>query len=267
MRFPKLGFTAALVALTVCTVTAPSAYADSLSEIKKARKVRIGIDLGLPPYGMMDDKLQPAGVDVEVARKLAADLGVELEIVSSTGASRVPNLQTNKADLIISTLSITPERAKVIDFSVPYMPIQTIVFAPKGMAIKSMEDLAGKRVATSRGTGMDTQLTREAKGANIVRYEDDATLMTAAITGQADIIGGTGAHLATVMEKSPGRQMERKFVMQNFQAAIGLRKNEPELLGWVNQWVKTNLKNGTINTIYRKHLKDDLPKEILDGGN
>jgi polar amino acid transport system substrate-binding protein len=265
MKVLKFGFTATFVALTMSLASTQPALADSLSDIKNAKKIRIGIDLGLPPYGMMDDKLQPAGVDVEVARKLASDLGVALEIVSSTGASRVPNLQTNKADLIISTLSITPERAKVIDFSVPYMPIQTIVFAPKGIVIKGMEDLAGKRVATSRGTGMDTQLTREAKGANIVRYEDDATLITAAITGQADIIGGTGAHLATVVDKSPGREMERKFVMQNFNAAIGLRKNEPELLGWVNQWVKTNLGNGTIGTIYRKHLKDDLPKDILDG--
>jgi len=256
----------ALVAASMFTLSTQPAHADSLAAIKKANVVRIGIDLGLPPYGMMDTKLQPTGVDVEVARKLAADLGVKLEIVSSTGASRVPNLQTNKADLIISTLSITPERSKVIDFSVPYMPIQTIVFAPKSMVITGMADLAGKTAATSRGTGMDTQLTREAKGANIVRYEDDATLITAAITGQAVIIGGTGAHLATVNEKSPQRQMERKFVMQNFRAAIGLRMNEPELLGWVNAWVKTNLNNGSLNQIYKKYFKEDLPQEILDGG-
>jgi polar amino acid transport system substrate-binding protein len=258
--------TIALVAAAMLTALAPSAQADSLSAIKAAKKIRVGIDLGLPPYGMMDEKLQPAGVDVDVARKLAADMGVELEIVSSTGASRVPNLQTNKADIIISTLSITPERQKVIDYSIPYMPIQTIVFAPKSMAITGFADLAGKKVATSRGTGMDTQLTREAKGANMVRYEDDATLMTAAITGQADIIGGTGAHLATVIEKNPGRQMEKKFVMQNFHAAIGLRKNEPELLAWLNQWVKANLANGTLNAIYKKYLKEDLPQDILDFG-
>jgi len=264
MKIRKSGWIAAAVA--VWALSASPANADALDTVRKANKVRIGIDLGLPPYGMMDDKLQPAGVDVEVARKLAKDLGVELEIVSSTGASRVPNLQTNKADLIISTLSITPERAKVIDFSVPYMPIQTIVFAPKSFKIAGMADLDGKKVATSRGTGMDTQLTREAKGANLVRYEDDATLITAAITGQADIIGGTGAHLATVIDKGPDRQMERKFVMQNFLAAIGLRKNEPELLGWVNQWVKAGLKDGSLNGIYKKYLKDDLPQEIVDGG-
>ena len=254
-----------LVAASLFFLAGQAAHANALANIKQVKKIRIGIDLGLPPYGMMDDKVQPTGVDVDVARKLAADLGVELEIVSSTGASRVPNLQTNKADLIISTLSITPERAKVIDYSVPYMPIQTIVFAPKSVSISGMADLAGKNVATSRGTGMDTQLTREAKGANLVRYEDDATLITAAVTGQADIIGGTNAHLATVIEKGPSRQMERKFVMTNFLAAIGLRKNEPELLAWVNEWVKTNLKNDSLNRIYKKYLKDDLPQEILAG--
>lgn len=265
MKLPTFGIASVLVA-AILTLGAVPAQADALADIKKAKKVRIGIDLGLPPYGMMDSKLQPTGVDVEVARKLAADLGVELEIVSSTGASRVPNLQTNKADLIISTLSITPERAKVIDYSTPYMPIQTIVFAPKSMAISRMADLAGKKVATSRGTGMDTQLTKEAVGANMVRYEDDATLMTAAITGQADIIGGTGAHLATVIEKAPGRQMEAKFVMQNFHAAIGLRKNEPELLAWLNSWVKGKLSNGEMNAVYKKYLKADLPQDILAFG-
>lgn len=255
----------ALLAAPFLTPTA--AQADALANIKSAGKVRIGIDLGLPPYGMMDDKLQASGVDVEVARKLAKDLGVELDIVSSTGASRVPNLQTNKADLIISTLSITPERQKVIDYSVPYMPIQTIVFAPKSLKIGAMEDLNGLKVATSRGTGMDTQLTREAKGANIIRYEDDATLITAAITGQADIIGGTAAHLATVIDKAPQREMERKFVMSNFPAAIGMRKNEPNLMAWTNDWVRANLKNGFINQVHEKYLKVGLPPEILAGAD
>lgn len=254
------------LAASLLLAHATIARADALADIRKANKVRIGIDLNIPPYGMMDDKLQAVGTDIEIARKLAADLGVSLEVVSTTGASRVPNLQTNKADLIISTLSITPERSKVIDFSIPYMPIQTWVFAPKNIPISGFADLVGKKVATSRGTAMDTQLTKEAKGAEIVRYEDEATLITAAITGQADIIGGTAAHMTTINERAPARQMERKFVMQSLAAGIGMRKGEPELLSWTNQWVKTNLSNGTIGVIFKKYLKYDLPQEILDGG-
>ena len=264
----KTGITkaVALVGFGVLALWHASATADTLTEVRKAHKVRIGIDMNIPPYGMLDGKLEPAGTDFELAKKLAADLGVDLEVVSTTGASRVPNLQTNKADLIVSTLSVTPERAKVIDFSTPYMPMQTIVFAPKSTTVVGFADLAGKTVSTTRGTAQDTQVTKNAPDATIVRYEDEATLITAAITGQADIVGGTAAHLATIIERAPAREMESKFVMQSLSVAIGVRKGEPELLAWTNQWVRTNLRNGSINAIYRKYLKADLPQQILDGG-
>src|SRR5258707_15097092 len=87
------------------------------------------IDLGVPPFGMTDDKMQPTGSDVDLARLLAKDMGVELEIVTATGPTRIPMLQTNKADIVVSTLSITPDRAKVIDFSVPYADHPSVVAA------------------------------------------------------------------------------------------------------------------------------------------
>src|SRR6185503_7967667 len=104
-----------------------AAHADTLDDIKKAGKVRIAIDTAIPPFGMTDDKMQPSGSDVDTARLLAQDLGVQLEIVTTTGPSRIPALQSNKADLVISTLSITPDRAKVIDFSVPYADHPSVV--------------------------------------------------------------------------------------------------------------------------------------------
>ena len=95
---------------------AAAASADQLQDILAAKKLRVAIDLGVPPYGMKDAALKSTGSDVETARLLAQDLGVELEIVPTTGANRVPFLQTNKADIVISSMSITPERQKVVDF-------------------------------------------------------------------------------------------------------------------------------------------------------
>src|SRR5689334_11730041 len=82
------------------------ASADTLEDIRKAGKIRVAIDTAIPPFGMTDDKMQPTGSDVDLARLLAKDLGVQLEIVTTTGPSRIPMLQTNKADVVISTLSI-----------------------------------------------------------------------------------------------------------------------------------------------------------------
>src|SRR5882724_11383429 len=153
-----------------------SAQADTLDEIKKAGRIRVAIDTAIPPFGMTDDKMQPTGSDVDLAKLLAKDLGVQLEIIPTTGPSRIPMLQTNKADIVVSTLSITPDRAKVIDFSVPYADHPSVVAALKSLPIKQMSDLDGKKVAVVRGTTQDADLTKQAKGAQLVRYEDDATM-------------------------------------------------------------------------------------------
>lgn len=252
-------------AVSALAFTSVAVHADTLDDIRQAKKVRISIDLAIPPAGMADDKLQPIGSDVETARLLAKDLGVALEIVPTTGATRIPNLQTNKADLVISTLSVTPERAKVIDFSVPYAGLQSVVGAARNVNIKSLADLNGKTVTVSRSTTQDTDLTQNAKGANIVRYDDDATLVTAAVSGQAEIIATSLALVNTIKQKNPSRQMEVKFVLRNFGLGVGMRKDEPRLLAWVNEWVKTNLKNGKLNEIYKKYYGVNLSDDILNG--
>jgi polar amino acid transport system substrate-binding protein len=239
------------------------AHANALDDIKKAGKVRIAIDTAIPPFGMTDDKMQPAGSDVETGRLLAQDLGVPLEIVTTTGPSRIPALQTNKADLVISTLSITPERAKVIDFSVPYADHPSVVAALKGTAISKMSDLDSKKVAVVRGTTQDTDLTQQAKGAQLVRYEDDATMALAFASGQVDIIATARSLLPAISRKNPSRTLEPKITMQTFYLAIGVRKDEPKLLAWVNDWVRTNLQNGKLAGIYKQYHGIDIPTEQL----
>ncbi len=139
---------AALSALVLIAI-GPSARGDVLDDIKAAKKLRVAIDLGLPPYGMTDDKMQPTGSDVETAKLLAKDLGLEFELVPTTGATRIPSLQTGKADLVISTLSWTAERAKVIDFSRAYAPLRTVLAGVKSISVKSIADLDGKTVGTT----------------------------------------------------------------------------------------------------------------------
>ena len=254
----------AVALLALATVIAGPARADALDDIKKAGKIRIAVDLGVPPYGMTDDKMQPSGSDIETARALAKDWGLEFEHVPTTGAARIPALQTSKADLVISTLSITPERAKVIDFSLGYAVLRTVIAAPKSVTVKSLAELDGKTVGTVRGTTHDTQLTREGpKGMKLVRYEDDATEAQAFLSGQVDIFSTAELLVAQIDKKNPARQVEVKFVLDAFKLAIGVKKDETRLLEAVNQWITANLKNGRLNTIYKTYHHDDLPDIIL----
>jgi polar amino acid transport system substrate-binding protein len=241
------------------------AAADALSDIRAAKKIRVGIDLGAPFYGYIDEKMQPMGSDVEAAKLLAKDLGVELEIVQTTNSARIPNLLSNKADLIISSLSITPERAKAVDFSIPYGAIQAAVGAPKSLSIKDMNDLNGKAVAVTRGGPQDKLVSEGAPGAKVVRFDDEAASITAAATGQTDIVAITPPIIHAIGKRSPDRQFEVKFVIQSYRLGIAMRKNEPQLKDWVNDWIRSNLQNGKLNEIHLKYAGVPIPDEIVSG--
>lgn len=247
-------------ALGVAAVSmAGVARANQLDDIKKAGVIRVATDMGVPPYGMMDDKLQPVGSDVDTAKLLAESMGVKLEFVPVTGPNRIPFLLTDKADIVISSFSINKERSEVIDFSKPYGKIQIVIAAPASEKIEDFADLKGKRVVVTRGTTADTGLTEGAPDAEIVRFDDDATLATAVSSGQADIAANTPSVIKSINEKRPNDPLEVKFLIKVFPYAIGLRKDEPELKAYLDQWVTDNLANGKLNEIYKKWHGTDLP--------
>ncbi|SAK45595.1 amino acid ABC transporter substrate-binding protein [Caballeronia catudaia] len=242
-----------------------SAMADQLDDIKKAGVVRVAIAMGTPLFSYADANLKPAGSDVDTAAALAKDLGVKLELVQITNAARIPTLQAKRADLVIADLSITPERAKVVDFSVPYAVITIIVGGVKTIKVKDYADLDGKTIGLTRATVNDTLTTQQAKGAQIQRYEDDATLITSMVTGQIDVFSSTPSNLQEMQHRAPQRNIEMKFEQKNFDLGIALNKDQPRLKEWVNNWVTTNQKNGNLNTIYKKYHGRDLPDSVRKG--
>jgi polar amino acid transport system substrate-binding protein len=248
------------------TAQAAPALADTYADIIAAKKIRVSTDLAIPPSGMLDANLKPVGSDVETAQLLAKDWGVEVEFIQTTGATRIPNLQTNKADIVISTLSVTPERAQVIDFSKAYAGLQSVIAAPAASPIKDWADLKGQTITVTRGTTQDSELTKLADehGFTVARYDDDATMVTAAVSGQAKAIATSATLVKQVHDKNPTLAFEPKITIRVLDLAIGVRKNEPELLAKINEWVAANLKNGKLNEIYQKYHGTPLPEEILN---
>lgn len=245
---------------------ANAALADAYDDIIAAGKIRVSTDLAIPPSGMLDAELKPIGSDVETAQLLASDWGLELEFVPTTGATRIPNLQTGKADLIISTLSVTPQRAEVIDFTLPYAALNSVVGAPKAAEISDWEDLRGKAVTVTRGTTQDTALTPLAgeRGYTITRYDDDATMVTAAVSGQAAAVATSETLINQIGERNPQLAFEPKFTIQVFDLAMGVRKGETQLKEKLDAWIAENLKNGKLNDINQKYHGSPLPAEMLN---
>ena len=232
----RIFIAAGLAAATTLSLMGP-AHADALDAIKARGKLLIAVDLGSPPFGMTDAAMQPTGSDIETARLLARDWDLPLEFVQVTSPNRVPVLLTGKADLVMASFSVTEERQKVIDFSDPYGAIQAIVAGPKAMAVKDYADLVGKRVGTTRGSTNDKEVTARAQGAQIIRFDDDATLVAALAAGQVDLMATSPGIMAAATARNPGQQFETKIVMRTFPYAAGLRKGEPALKAKLDAWV------------------------------
>lgn len=262
----KTSLLAGVVLAASLVASMGAALADTLSDIKERGKIIVAVDVSHPPYGMLDGSAKETGSDVETAKLLAEDLGVTLEIVPVSGANRVPFLLSNRADVVIASFSITEERKKVIDYSKPYGVIPVVISGPKSAAIKAAADLAGMEVAVARGTTADIELTKLVKSsgsdASIVRYEDESTTNTAMATGQQKVFAAALSTAQAVADQSPGLGLEIKMELNNYPMAMGLRKGDAAFQATLDGFVDTNLKNGKLNTIYKKYFGQDLPAEM-----
>lgn len=255
-----------LLAFSTLAAALPAVHAetDTLARIQQTKKIRIAIDPNVPPWSFKNDKLEMTGSEYETAQLLANDMGVALEMVTTNGASRIPLLMTDKADIVIAAMTITPEREKVVAFSRPYSGTTSVVAGPKGMEVKTLNDLVGKKVAVARGTISDTDLTKMAPaGVELVRFDDESTTMTSVLSGQLDFIAQSTTLNEAINRRNPSKQLETKVVLRNSQHGMAMRKDDVKLKAWVDQWVKTNMESGKLQAIFKKHQNLELPAEVV----
>jgi polar amino acid transport system substrate-binding protein len=245
-----------LAALALC---ATAASAQTFEAIQKRGKLLAAINLAAPPFGTTDSEMQPAGYDVDIAKLLAKDLGVTLEIVPVTNESRIPALLTGKADIVISVLQITPERAKSVMFTSPYGMHQSLVLAPAATKISSLADLASKKVGVARGSVYADILTRAAiPGIQIIQFGDDSATLNALVAGQVDAVG-TVTFLANELKKQyPDRHFEQKIALQDNIYAMGIRRGDFDFLRWVNTSIFVHAHDGEIAKLYEKWMGEPL---------
>ncbi|UJW83860.1 transporter substrate-binding domain-containing protein [Hydrogenophaga sp. SL48] len=221
----------------------------------KSKTIKIAIPTDFPPYGFVGTDLQPQGLDVDMAKLIAAKLGAKVELVPVTSANRIPYLQTRKADLVISTLGKNPERLAVIDFTVAYSPFFQAVFATKSMPLASFADLAGKSVGVTRGAIEDQELTKLAPPtADIKRFEDNNGTVSAFVSGQVQVIA-TGASVAgNLMARNPQLNTEYKLLLKDSPNFIGVAKGEDALRTKVNEVILAAKKAGELDAMAKKWL-------------
>jgi polar amino acid transport system substrate-binding protein len=234
----RLAFGAAALPMAFATARearAQTAGGTTLDAVVKRGTLIVGVSLGTPPYGITNAQMEPDGYDVGLGKLLARELGVKVEIVDTVAANRIPSLTTGKVDIVISSFSITSERARAIAFTNCVYVDQQVALGQKSAAIAGNDDLKGKRIGVTRATTNDIAVTRRApEGTQIQRYDDDAATSQALLAGQVQAIVTSGGLANAIRGRNPALQLENKYVVSEAPMGIGLRRGDPDLLHWLN---------------------------------
>jgi len=242
---------------------AASAMADQWQDIQSRGVLRVAVPTDFPPFGSVGTDMQPQGYDIDMAHYLADKMKLKLQLVPVTSANRVPYLQTNKVDLVISSLGKNPEREKTIDFSRAYAPFFLGVFGPKDDTLKAPGELGGKTVGVTRGAVEDMVLTGLApKDAQIKRYEDNNTTLSAYMSGQVAYVATGNLVVSAIARQNPDKAPVAKFMLKDSPCYVGLRKGEPVLKDKVNALIDSALKDNTLNNLSEKWMKAPMPADF-----
>ncbi|MBV9783193.1 MAG: transporter substrate-binding domain-containing protein [Acidisphaera sp.] len=237
------------------------ARAQALDRILKEKKVRITAEVTSPPFGFIGQDGQPDGLEIAAARQMAKDLGVELELVQVPATGRIPALLAGRADVAISSLSITLDRAKTVAFAAPHGALSIVVAAPASAAIKSAADLAGKRVALTRATLEEATVPKIApKGTEFVYFDDIDATIQALLSGQVDAAGMSGFAEKSIADRNPDKHLEPKFTVATAYYAAAVKPGDWDLLHWIDTWVFLHKQDGVLAQIYKKYTGLDLPE-------
>ncbi len=264
MKIARRPLAIALLSLAALGTAGVAQAQSALDGIMASKTIKIAIPTDYPPYGSVGTDMQPQGLDIDMAKLIAAKLGVKAELIPVTSANRIPYLQTQKAQLVISTLGKNAEREKVIDFTSAYSPFFQAVFAPKSMNIKSFADLAGKSVAVTRGAMEDQELTKVIPaGVDVRRFEDNTATISAFVAGQTQVVATSASVAGNMMANNPQVSAEYKLLLKDSPNFIGVAKGEDALRLKVNGIIADAKKSGELDKMAVKWLgrpAGDLPQ-------
>jgi polar amino acid transport system substrate-binding protein len=237
----------------------PASGGSTLDRIIRDKKIRITAEVTSPPFGILDRNNQPDGSEIATARRLAQDLGVEVDLVQVTGPQRIPALLAGRADVAISSLSITLARAQTVAFANPHGALSIVITAPERVAISGPGDLAGKRIGITRATLEEATVPRSAPpDARIVFFDDIAATIQALVSGQVDAAGMSAFAAKSVADRNPRAGLVNKYTVTTAFYAPAVRQADHELRHWINTWIMLGKQNGVLAEIYQRYTGVEL---------
>lgn len=230
-------------------------------QAKEWKEIRIAFDVPYEPFEYKDENGELTGFEVELAEAMCEEMGAKCEFVIQAWDGMIPGLLARKFDAIMSSMSITPERAERVQFSEPYYNTPGGWFGPESFNtdVTDKEAMKGKTVGVQRGTTMDTFVTEELGGVVTIKRYTTADDMVLDLEGQRlDVVFvDYPVGEQTVLSKDGYKEVGEPVKLGEG-VGVAMRKRDTDLAEQVNAALKTLKEDGTYDAIMKKYFAYDI---------
>ena len=263
------------LALALVLVLASAAAADgfrTLDEVKESGKIVIGLFHDKKPFGYVDENGEYQGYDVYLARRLAEDLGVELDIVAVDAPNRIEFLQSFKVDVILANFTYTAERAEQVDFAKPYMKVALGVVSPENALITEAEQLNGKKLIVSKGTTAETYFEKNYPDVQLVKYDSYTDAYLGLLDGRGDGLSTDNTEVLAWAIENPGFAVGIDSLGDLDTINPAVSKGNETLLAWINEEIVKLGEENFFHADYEATLREtygedaDADALVVEGG-
>jgi len=249
-----------LVASTASMLAACSSPAGSSATNAERKTLVVAMELAYPPFETKDNAGNPSGLSVDFITQFAEAYNYDIVIENTAWDGLIPSLQTGMADCVISSMTITDERAKQVDFSDPYALAQLALLTNSSSGIKSIDDLnqEGRSIAVKTGSTGDIFATKNLTKTTIVRLADESACVTEVVQGKVDAFIYDQLTIYRNQLKNPTATSAVYIPFQDPEHwGIAVQKDNKELLAELNEFIATSRQDGTFDRLTEKHLADE----------
>lgn len=250
------------VGLLLSFSSAACADSNLLTQIKQRGGLKVGIEGTYPPFSFQDEKGQLTGFETEFAQQLAQHLGVKASFQLMKWDGLLAALDSKRIDVVINQVTVSKERAQKYALSVPYTVsgIQALTLKDKANQITQADSLIGKKVGVGLGTSYEQWLRENIRGVEIRTYDDDPTKYQDLRFHRLDAILVDRLAALDLVKKSGNKMALAGPAFSRQEAAVALRKGNPELLSAINKAILLMQKDGSLHKLSTQWFGQDIDK-------
>lgn len=244
----------------------------TLDEIKESGTVKIGVFSDKNPFGYVDENGEYQGYDIYFGNRIAQDLGVDVEYVSTDAANRVEYLKTGKVDIILANFTVTEERAESVDFALPYMKVALGVVSPDDALITSADQLNGKKLIVTKGTTAETFFTENYPDVELVKFDQYTEAYNALLDGRGDAFSTDNTEVLAWALQNDGFSVGIESIGNLDTIAPAVSKGNETLLNWINDEIVALADEQFFHADYKETLEPvygtavDIDSLVVEGG-